>query len=71
MVIIPNLPRDCNTKNGDALPAKAIKKNKDAKHVNEDANHICKRAETQADMARAKTQKSLEDLLRNYAKKII
>ena len=42
--------------------AKAIKKNKDAKHVNEDANQICKRAETHADMARAKTQKSLEDL---------
>lgn len=42
--------------------AKAIKKNKNAKRVNENANQICKKAETQVDLARKKTQKSLEDL---------
>ena len=42
--------------------AKAIKKNKDAKIVNENAQDTCQRAETQVDQARKKSQKSLEDL---------
>lgn len=42
--------------------AKAIKKNKDAKVVNENAQEIYQRAEAQVDVARKKSQKSLEDL---------
>lgn len=42
--------------------AKAIKKNKDAKVVNENAQEIYQRAEAQVDVARKKSQKCLEDL---------
>lgn len=42
--------------------AQAIKKNKDAKDINEDAHLICERAEKAVDLARNKSQKSLENL---------